>query len=40
MWACGNPVKSLWRRISLEFLVEVRTCASRVFAVPEMESER
>ena len=23
MWSCGNPIKSLWRRISLEFLVEV-----------------
>ena len=23
MWSCGNPIRSLWRRISLEFLVEV-----------------
>ncbi|CAK0740905.1 hypothetical protein CVIRNUC_001286 [Coccomyxa viridis] len=23
MWACTNPIKSLWRRISLEFLVEL-----------------
>ena len=23
MWSCGNPIRTLWRRISLEFLVEV-----------------
>ena len=31
MWACTNPIKSLWRRISLEFLVEVERQSVRVY---------
>ncbi len=36
MWSCGSPIKSLWRRISLEFLVEVSTATIAAFDVPEV----
>ncbi|CAL5223650.1 g6194 [Coccomyxa viridis] len=29
MWSCGSPIKSLWRRISLEFLVELPLLKAR-----------